>query len=233
MNSEILGLTKTEERVYLRLLGEGNTLASSLIRKLQLHRATVYDVLNRLIEKGLASFTVVDKKKYYEASSPNRILDIIKEKKKNIEEQEKEAEKLVKELSKIKEKTPSSDIRILEGKEGLKLLMQELLNIKEFLVLGGEIRFGEYLSIYTKHWAEERERKKIYARILSNVINKTEWKYNQHKKLPKGLNFPSSTLIFGDQIAIVLPEEPIRIILINSKQTAISYKSEFEMLWKK
>jgi len=118
MNSEILGLTKTEERVYLRLLGEGNTLASSLIRKLQLHRATVYDVLNRLIEKGLASFTVVDKKKYYEASSPNRILDIIKEKKKNIEEQEKEAEKLVKELSKIKEKTPSSDIRILEGKEG-------------------------------------------------------------------------------------------------------------------
>ena len=228
-----IGLTKTEERVYVALLKKGNSLASALIRKLQLHRATVYDVLERLIEKGLVNYMVIDKKKHYEANPPEKILDILRERKKEFEEKEIEAIKIVKVWSKIKEKTPSSNVQILSGKEGLKNLMSGLLKVKEFLVLGGEIRFSEYLPIYTKHWIKEREKKKIYARILCSLTVRKSWKFNKHKKLPKDLSFPSATITFGNKVAILLPEEPLKIILIESEQTSRAYKSEFEVLWKR
>ena len=233
MEYEVLGLTKTEERVYIALLKEGSTLASSLIKRLQLHRATVYDVLERLVEKGMAGYVVINKKKHYEANSPEKFLEIINEKKKQLEDAEIKAIKVVKELSKIQKQTTSSNVKILSGKEGLKNLMVELLKVKEFLVLVGEVRFSEYLPIYTKHWAKERVKRKVYARILTNMVLDIKWKYNKYKKLPKGLSFPSSTLIFGKKIAIVLPEEPLKIIFIESKQSYDSYKSEFELLWNK
>jgi sugar-specific transcriptional regulator TrmB len=232
MELERLGLTNTEAKVYKSLLYEGSCLASQLIKKLQLHRATVYDVLDRLVEKGLASYIIKNKKKYYTASNPEKFLDIIKERKEQLENEEKEAEKIVKELEKIKEKTPSSSIEVLSGKEGLKNLMQDLLTVKEFLIIGGELRFEDYLPIYTIHWAKERENKNVFARILSNLKPTSTWKYNKHKQLPKDRNFPTSTIIYNNNVALILPEEPLRILIIKSEKTAEAYRSEFEMLWK-
>ncbi len=231
MEIEELDLTKTESSVYLTLLKEGNSLAAIIIKKLQLHRATVYDVLERLIEKGLVSYIVKDKKKYYEATPPKKFLDIIQEQKQALLAKEKKAKELVSELSKIKEKTPTSNIKVLSGKEGLKNLMTDLLTVKEFLVLGGEVQFKEYLPFYTAHWAKEREVKKIYARILTNQPTASEWAFNKYKQLPKSQHFPISTIIYTNKIAIILPEEPLKIIWIESEQTAKAYRSEFELLW--
>jgi len=233
MDLEQFGLTKTESDVYIALLREGNSLASSVIKKLQLHRATVYDVLDRLIEKGLVSYVIEDGKKYYEAVNPSRFLDIILEKKHKIENEEKEAEKVVLELGRIKEKTPSSNVQILTGKEGVKILMQDLLKCNEFLVIGGELRFKDYLPVYSIHWAKERERKKIYARILTEHKIDTKWHYNLYKQLPRDLKFATGTIIYSNKIVIVLPEEPVKMIMIESKATYEAYKAEFELLWKK
>ena len=233
MDLEGLGLTKTEASVYLTLLKEGSCLASNIIKRLQLHRATVYDVLDRLIEKGLANYIIIDNKKYYGANKPERFLDILHEHKDELERKEKDVERLVKELSVIKEKTPSSSVEILSGKEGLKSLMQDLLEVKEFLVMGGEIKFNEYLPVYTIHWAKEREKKKVYARILTTFTSSSKWAYNKYKQLPKETSIPTSTIMYGNNVALILPEEPLKIILIKSKKTAETYRTEFELIWKK
>jgi HTH-type transcriptional regulator, sugar sensing transcriptional regulator len=232
MNLEKFGLTKTESGVYLALLKEGNSLASIIVKKLQLHRATVYDVLNRLIERGLVSYVEVDGKKYFEASKPEKFLDIINEKEQAIEKEKKEAKQIVIELSKIKEKTSHSNVQVLTGKEGVKNLMQELLNHKEFMIIGGELRFKDYLPIYTIHWAKEREKRKIYARILTEYKIDTKWEYNIYRQLSKDIKFPTSVIIYGDKIAIILPEKPVKIILIESSDTYRAYKAQFEILWK-
>ena len=232
MDLEKLGLTKIEAKIYLALLKEGNSLASKIIKKVQMHRATVYDVLDRLIEKGLVSSTKKDGKNYYQVVDPERFLDIFQEKKNDSLSKEREIKSLVGKLKKFKEKSSTSEVEVLTGKNGLKFLMRDLLTIKEFLVLGGEIRFFEYLPIYTKHWIRERERKKVRARILANLVPRKKWSYNKHKLLPKDLRFPSATIVYQGKVAIILPEEPIKIILIRSDNVYRSYKSEFEVLWK-
>ena len=82
MELSTLGLTETESLVYTALLNEGLSPASKIIRRLQLHRATVYDVLERLAEKGVVSSIIKDGKRYYEASHPEKFIDLIEEEKK-------------------------------------------------------------------------------------------------------------------------------------------------------
>ena len=79
---EQIGLTKTEAKVYLELFKLGSTKSGPLVRKTELHRATVYDVLKRLLEKGLASYIIREKTKYFETSSPEHLLDVLEEEKK-------------------------------------------------------------------------------------------------------------------------------------------------------
>ena len=73
---EEFGLTETEEKVYLSLVKLGESPASEIIKKTQLHRTTIYDVLERLIEKGLISFVTKNKIKYYLTASPSKFEDL-------------------------------------------------------------------------------------------------------------------------------------------------------------
>ena len=234
MKASAIGLTETELNVYKALLRMGISLAADVIKSAQIHRATAYDVLNRLMEKGLASYIIKNKKKYYKAAAPNRIIEIFEEKKKGLESEEKEIRESAKELEKIRLLEKNKDIaQIYSGKEGLKAVMQDIIaDGTGFKVIGGELKFSDVLPIYTKHWAEAREKKGIYARILTSKAKKSNWKYNSIKHLPEEYNFPSPTIIYGNKVAIILYEEPITIVLIESRQIADTYRSHFNLLWK-
>jgi sugar-specific transcriptional regulator TrmB len=190
-------------------------------------------VLQRLIEKGLVSFIVIDKKKYFQAVNPEKFLDNLNEEKQALEIKEKELEKLVNELNAIPKSNTKSNVVVLSGKQGIKVLMQDLLKVKEFLVLGGLIRFVDIFPIYARQWGLEREKKNIRARILLNKPVVKPWKLNVCKQLPKELSFPNPTLIYKDKIAIILYDDDIKVIFIESPKTYTSYKSYFEILWKK
>ena len=74
---EEFGLTKIEAKVYLNLLRLGSTTTGPLVKKTELHRATVYDALKRLMEKGLINFIIKEKTRYFQAADPKHFLDLI------------------------------------------------------------------------------------------------------------------------------------------------------------
>ncbi len=49
------GLTDAEARVYLALLDLGSAKIGALVKKSKVAQSKIYDVLSRLLEKGLAS----------------------------------------------------------------------------------------------------------------------------------------------------------------------------------
>ena len=55
---------------------------------------------------------------------------------------------------------------------------------------------------------------------------------NEIKFVSKEYQSPAATIIYGDKVAIFIEEEPITIILIESKKLAKSYKNYFNILWK-
>ena len=77
---EDAGLTNTEAKVYLMLVKAGSSLAGNISRETGIHRRSVYDAVERLIEKGLVSFITTNNRKYFQAEDPKRLMDMLKEK---------------------------------------------------------------------------------------------------------------------------------------------------------
>ncbi|MEK6868392.1 MAG: helix-turn-helix domain-containing protein, partial [Nanoarchaeota archaeon] len=83
MNVEILeaiGMTKAEIKVYFALLERGSSTTGPIVEKSGVSSSKIYEILEKLMQKGLASFVVEAGMKYYEAAKPSRLLDYMKEK---------------------------------------------------------------------------------------------------------------------------------------------------------
>ncbi|MBW3012929.1 helix-turn-helix domain-containing protein, partial [Candidatus Woesearchaeota archaeon] len=87
---EGLGLTKSEISVYLALLELGSSTTGKIVDKSGASSSKIYEILDKLIQKGLVSYVLKANIKYFEAAPPKRILDYIEEKKASISKQEED-----------------------------------------------------------------------------------------------------------------------------------------------
>ena len=87
-----IGLTNNEAKIYSILLELGKTQVGVLSRKTGVHRRSIYDVLDRLIEKGLVSYIMENGKRFYLAADPKRIKEIMDETLQDISKQKGQEE---------------------------------------------------------------------------------------------------------------------------------------------
>ncbi len=245
METEILeqaGFTKGEIRVYLALLELGETTTGNIIKKSKITGSKVYEILEKLIEKGLVSYVIKEKTKYFQASSPKRLLDYINKKEIEIRIYKKEIESIIPKLESIqktKQKIKSS--QIFEGYAGIKtvfnLILESLKQNEEYYAfsLGEELK-DENIMLFLQNYHQKRIHKKIKVKIIANSNERILFK--ELSKL-KNLRikyydnpFPLGVFIFKDYIATFTFKEKPTCFLIKSEQIANSYKDFFKSLWK-
>ena len=73
-----IGLSVNEARVYEALLELGESSVQDISLKSKVHRRNVYDSINKLIEKGLASEVIIKSQKNFKATHPRRLLELLK-----------------------------------------------------------------------------------------------------------------------------------------------------------
>lgn len=237
-NLEQLGLTKIEATVYLALLKLGSTTTGPLVKKTELHRATVYDVLKRLMEKGLATFIVKEKTKYFRISSPEHLFDLIEEQKQELERKEQIAKTTVRELQKIQRQVKiNENASIFQGKKGVKTIFEDILKYKEYYVFASESKFRDMFGNYYYLFQRKKKQRKIKAKLLideslkgSDYIKSI---YADIRFLAKESKYPADTFIYGDKVALLIFTEYPTAFLIESKAVADSFKNYFELLWDK
>ncbi|MBI5148885.1 hypothetical protein HZA33_04350 [Candidatus Pacearchaeota archaeon] len=240
MDSNILmeiGLTKRESEVYVVLVELGSSSATQIIQKTGLHRAVVYDLLERLIEKGLVGHVIKGRKKFFEATNPERLLEILKEKEEKLTTI---LPKLV-ELSKFKTKL---DVRIYKGKEGIKTVFEDIIRQKpkEWLSLGSGGETYKLLPYFLEQLHKKRIKNKIKVRglLLNNSTARKRGKMLSRmpltniKYLPKSFLTPTVINIYDSRVTLYsVTEKNIPfIILIENKELASSFREYFEWLWK-
>jgi sugar-specific transcriptional regulator TrmB len=229
MNLELLeqaGLTKNESLVYKALLELGPSLAGQISRKSGLHRRTVYDTTEMLIKKGLIGYILQNNRRLFQASSPNRFLEMIKEKENEISEFLPEMLDL---YAKTREKEQTN---FYKGKEGLKAVFQDQLeDNKEVLILGASNSAFEILPFYFKWYDKDRIKKRVKVRMIayekmSKKIPLAEIRYlSQEHASPMAIN------IYKDKVSIILWKNPPVCILIKDKQISEGYRKHFELMW--
>ena len=99
INQEFLkeiGLTKSEIKVYVALLKIGAfSSKGKIVEESKIASSKIYEVLNKLIEKGLVSTIIKNNIKHFAACSPNRIKDFLARKKEKIIEEEENINKIL------------------------------------------------------------------------------------------------------------------------------------------
>ena len=135
-----IGLTDGEIRVYLALLELGSTSVGNIIKKSGISGSKTYEVLDRLIKKGLVNHITKNNVTYFEAASPERILDYLDEKEEEIEEEKTEIKKILPELILKQKSAKKSEAKIFTGWEGLKTANEDIIKTlkkgEEWLSMG-------------------------------------------------------------------------------------------------
>ncbi|MFH1072433.1 MAG: helix-turn-helix domain-containing protein [Nanoarchaeota archaeon] len=232
---EQIGLNEKESKVYIELLQAGDSLVSAISEKTKINRSLLYTILSNLANKGIVTYIIKNNVRYYRAAEPNKILSMLKEK-------EKIFESILPDLIELhKPRTKKPIIEILEGKEGIKTILHDVLRLKQewfaFDVPGkGPAILGPTVHAFEK----ERQKEKI---ILNVICVKTEegikrgnefsqMRFTKARYAPRPYESPASNWIYGDRIVILFwyKEFPFAVRIID-KNLAESYKQHFKILW--
>lgn len=224
---QLIGLTKTETKIYISLLKIGKAQAGIISRKTGIHRRTVYDSLERLIEKGLVSYIRENENRFYIAEDPVRIREIINQ-------QKDEIEKVLPDLKIIfNENKQKSETKFYKGKDGIRTVFEDQIEEgKPVFIISTPDYAKEILKYYIPHYTARRIKKQLKLNIIYAGKKKdSEIPNGEVRYLPETYASPVSTNIYADKIAIIVWSNDPVAILIKDKDVAKSYKNYFDLLW--
>ncbi len=228
------GLTENEAKVYSALLEFGPSQAGSISRKSGLHRRVIYDTTEMMIKKGIIGYILKNNKRLFQAASPNKFLEIIKEKELSIQEVLPEMQQFY-QSTKEKEET-----NFYKGKNGLKTVFEDELEeaekTKEIFIVATTNLAYEMLDIYFHWFDKKRLEKKIKTKIIFNEQQKNlkrKIPLAEIKYLPKEYANPAAINIYADKVAIIhwSKENPFAVVIKN-KEIAQGYRNYFNLMWK-
>ncbi|MFH1447878.1 MAG: helix-turn-helix domain-containing protein [Candidatus Micrarchaeota archaeon] len=240
---ERIGLTKGEIKVYFSLLELGPTTTGPLVDASGVSSSKIYLVLDRLMKKGLASYSIQARKKHFEAADPRMIIDYLEEREKEITSQKKQLSQLLPELMKKRTlEKGKQHATVFRGMKGLDTAFRDILRVlkpgDEYYVLSAPEYFPESFQKFLGRFHKKREAKRIRMKIIySENLKPTlgedreSEKYTAVKYAPPGVITPAGIIIYNDKVmTVVWGREPI-VSLIESSEYANSLKLFFKMLW--
>ncbi len=224
-----IGLLDNEIVVYLALLRLGPESVTILHKETGLHRTHIYDLLEKLKEKGLISEYIQSGVKYFKAMPPKRLLAYLDEQKATVETILPELEA----LSKLKK--DDTVVELYKGKEGLKSVLLDVLHTnKDYCVMGSIKQFETILEFALPQFLQKIEKLGIKERVICDKKEKViKIKTGTYKYLDPEQLFPSSFWIYGERVAIFVWNPPYYVTLIKSREVAKTYQNYFEHFWKR
>ncbi|MBU1198308.1 MAG: hypothetical protein KKF46_04535 [Nanoarchaeota archaeon] len=243
MESEIkqtlknIGLTKGEVDVYLALLELGLSTTGRITKEANISSSKVYEVLQRLICKGLASYNLENGKHYYSATPVERLVDFLEERKQDLTEGQNEIKKLLPQLENRRKMQKSAEAIIYRGRQGPLIVLNECLEAgKRGVEIVGygtdEDDWEKHFPAQLSEFIEESKKHKVKSRIIfgKGFMPKNHTAGIRH--LPPEYFSPVRTVIYGNKVAIVDFTKPITTIIIEKEEIAKAYMNHFDMLWK-
>lgn len=248
MNIEALrkiGMTEGEIKVYLALLRTGGGTAGPIAKEAGVARSKLYDILDRLVKKGLAGHSLKNGVRQFSACEPRRFLDYLDKKKNELEEQKKEMEKIMPSLQgEFEMQSVKQDAEVFEGLEGLKNTREKYLKIMKkgeaIYFFGVPGSAYDRMEAYYSDWNERRIRKGIDSyTVFTDEAKNQEYVRQKMRQprtylrfLPKGVLTHAWVEIYRDTVVIAMNYQKPMSIVISNKFVADSYRHYFDLLWK-
>ncbi|HLG25677.1 MAG TPA: helix-turn-helix domain-containing protein [Candidatus Gracilibacteria bacterium] len=230
---ENLGLTGKEAKIYLAALELGSNPVSAIASKAKLNRVTTYDILEKLIKRGMVSSIIKRKIKFFTAVDPELLLTEFKKR-------TGELEKALPDLKRLYGETVHPKVRYFEGIEGIKSIYAETLTSKtEILNYCNSKEIREFWAQYDQEYVQERVQKNISLRGIApddeygRRVHAEDNAMNREIRLvPKDkYNFTNEIHIFEDKVAIISFKDELIGMIIECGEISKTQRAIFEMVW--
>jgi len=236
-----LGLSKGQIAVYSAVLELGIASIGRIQEKTGIERRNIYDILNKLIERGLITYMAEHGKRTYQSSHPSKVAEEISMKRAALERLEGQLPGMRTLFEEVK---PGIRAEVFRGNESLKALLNEVLEHEASYWIGGNSGVeGTNLKIWFKHWMARRAKQQHmmhdlvdYGSSLEGLspkdIVKHRREYYKFSELPKKLASPMVVVIFGNKVAQILWSSQSFAFVLESMEIKESYMRYFHYFWK-
>jgi len=255
-----LGLTEWETKIYIELLSKRNFTSSELQKSAGIPRTKIYEVLLKLIDRGICTTRQAGKVKYYEAVEPKKALHKILEDYKNNYQDELEKKKILTEklagvFNPVYEKNknfinPIEFVEVIKDKDqAQKRILLAFQNAKKEVL---SFVKGPYVCDTTSRVKQQvREEKKLlkrgvaYRKIYeSGELEGQEWLIDQFKPLSKlgtklrSINAVPIKMVVYDNDMVFFPLQDViknpnelTLVILQHKEMVSACKILFDHLW--
>jgi sugar-specific transcriptional regulator TrmB len=238
-----LGLSENEVKVYLACLELGETKIVPVTIEAKLPRTTVFQILDRLKERGLIEIIQKANRRIYVPYPPARILSLLKDQEEKAAEKVNEFKQIFPELNQLYSMYPfQPKVRFFAGEKELRMLYGEILEqpIDEAWFVTEWDKLAAVLGLdFLATWAKKRVKLNIKSKVLyvgKMPDDKTFLPNKEYlrtgKLAPKDFNPQTHTLIFGDNLAYIATGQENFGVVITSREIASSMRIWFKEIWK-
>jgi sugar-specific transcriptional regulator TrmB len=236
-----LDFSESEAQTYWALLN----LETVSIRKVAefsgINRGTTYEAIKNLVSSGLVHARKSGQREYFSAESPDKIYGLIRDKRKDLWNTQKQAEKLIPELLAKKARPQGKPlVRYYEDDEGITAILKDVLQTCARL---DQPRYCAYSSkelrkyLYRKFplFTQKRIAEGIYVQVIAIGEGSDTEGLSERKWLSEADTdeLSSYTIIYGDKVAnisISSDYTPYGVV-IEDAGVASMQRLLFERLW--
>lgn len=239
-----IGFTEGETRIYLALLKLGSITAGPITNESRISRSKVYEILERLMQKGLVSYIIKNKTKYFQAAEPSKLKEYLEKKEQEFKKQKEELDKIIPQLElqqRLGEKI--KEAQIFKGFKGIitvhEHIFSKLKKGEDYFYLGIPSFKEAGSQLYWRRMHLKRIALGINCRLLYNqstdkkiLENRNEFKGSDARYMPIPIETPAWIMGYKDITVIGwFGEDEMAIEIINQK-VADSFRQYFEAFWK-
>ncbi|MCK5320939.1 MarR family transcriptional regulator [Candidatus Parcubacteria bacterium] len=240
----IFNLREIEIEIFEKLLSNGTMGATELASQINISRTSVYDLLDRLVEKGLVLQTLKGSIKKFSLCPLEKLMLLIEEKEKDIIK----AKSALEDIKDIYQKTSQKigpRLQIFEGREALQQMMKDMLLYRNITVRA-YWPVKKVMETLTPKFFQEFQEKRLERNMHLKVIwpqeqkpslnkfpfLKTGIKYKRESRLaPKNISFCLGYTIYNNTVRFISSDKENFGFLIESHELAEMMKGQFDLAW--
>lgn len=235
-----LGLTEGEAKVYASLLELGQSTVGPLTKRSRVAYSNIYEVLQRLIEKGLVTVIIKNNVKNFQAVSPENISKYLEKKQDELNQQKEILKTALPQIKALQETHPKQEAQLFIGTKGLLAAYREFFKDAQ----KEDINYWTYVhdkkhaetsdEFYIKNWDDIAKGIKTIGLANIEYRNSPFVKRFIKKKQIRFVDFPifSHGETFRDRFLLISWEHPIITVLVTAKHVSENFNKYFQNLWK-
>lgn len=236
-----LGFSPAEAETYWALLNLDSVSVRKVATYSGINRGTTYDAIKSLRAHGLAVTRKAGEREYFSAESPEKIYDLIKDRRKDLWQSQQRAQKLIPELLARKAQPQGRPlVQYYEDDDGVVAILRDVLQVcakldtPQYYVYSSR-PLRQYLYRKFPEFTQRRIADGIAVQAIAIGEGGDPAEQAERKWLPEPADgsVSSYTLVYGDKVAHISLADHVMPygVVIEDAGTAAMQRLLFEQIW--